>query len=66
MPSIGHFTLDSAYAFNRVGTTYAEFPSATYGGAMTFSFHVKIRSWNNWQRIIDFGKGLDDANILIG
>ncbi|WP_341882713.1 LamG-like jellyroll fold domain-containing protein [Synechococcus sp. UW140] len=45
---------------------YATLPSKSIGGALTIESWVKLNSYTNWSRIIDFGNGAGNQNILLG
>ena len=45
---------------------YVDVGDFELGGAVTFSAWVKYDAFNYWSRIIDFGNGVANNNILIG
>lgn len=45
---------------------YAALPSKSIGGALTIEAWVNIKSYANWSRIIDFGNGALNHNIVLG
>ena len=47
-------------------TGYATLPSKSIGGALTVESWVNIKSYTNWSRIIDFGNGAGNHNIILG
>ncbi|MEY3500556.1 MAG: hypothetical protein RL308_2225 [Bacteroidota bacterium] len=46
---------------------YASLPSGTYfSGNFTIECWVKIATYTNWSRVIDFGNGAGSNNVLLG
>ncbi len=57
---VGALVLDGS------NTGYATLPSKSIGGALTIEAWVNIKSYTNWSRIIDFGNGAGNHNIILG
>jgi len=57
---VGALVLDGS------NTGYATLPSKSIGGALTVESWVNIKSYTNWSRIIDFGNGALNHNIVLG
>ncbi len=57
---VGALVLDGS------NTGYATLPSKSIGGALTVESWVNIKSYTNWSRIIDFGNGAGNHNIILG
>ena len=45
---------------------YATLPTKSIGGTLTIESWINIKSYTNWSRIIDFGNGAGNHNIILG
>ena len=62
--TIEKFNLNGNLQFDGVDD-YVNLPTMTFGGAVTVESWVFVDQYQNWQRIIDFGNGADNNNILL-